>query len=372
MFKNLKKMLSLVMVIAMVFSLASCQGAPKKEETKEETKKEEVKEEKKEDPKEEAKEEAKKQKIALICDVAGTQVFILDMIDGFEKSAEKYGFEPIIAECADSDAFEDNFRAIVEEGVDLIIGGGWQAADPIQKMATEFPDKAAYALVDSQVEAPNVKCITFREQEGAYLIGQIAAMVSDEEDKIFGGVHVTQGPGSFKWRWGYMEGIKAIKPDAQFVFNYVGSFNDPAKAKEYAIQQYEQGCKFINSAAAGGDKGVFEAAKEKEFYTSGQDVDLTSPDNPYVVTCQIKNTGATIEKLLDDYFAQGESWTTDNETYGVAEGAIGAVYVTQDSETPRSEKLTDEHIKVLKEDVEKIKTKEIDLSEIPKEEDYVQ
>ncbi len=370
--QKIKKLLAVVVCIALLASLAACSSPQTEQTNQEQTNQEQTNQDQTNQEQTNGEQAAEKLKIALICDVAGTQVFVLDMIDGFKRSAEKHGFEAIVVESADSGAFEDNFRAIVEEGVDLVIGGGWQSADPIQKVATEFPDKADYALIDSSVEAENVKCITFREQEGAYLIGQIAAMVSDEADQTFGAVHVTQGPSSFKWRWGYMEGVKNIKPDAKFVFNYVGNFNDPAKAKEYAIQQYEQGCKFINSAAAGGDKGVFEAAKEKQFYTSGQDVDLTSPDNPYVVTCQIKNTGATVEKLLDDYFSQGENWTTDNETYGVKEGAIGAVYVTQDSETPRSEKLTDEDIAKLKEDVEKIITKEIDLSVVPAEEEYEQ
>ncbi len=362
--KNLlKKAFALTLSLVMVMALASCGGSAEK-----------AKEEKKEEPKQEAKKEekqeapAEKKKVALICDVAGTQVFILDMIDGFKKSAEKHGFEPIVAECGDAGAFEDQMRAILEEGVDLMIGGGWQATDGIQKMATEFPDKADYAIIDVPVEAENVKCITFREQEGAYLIGKVAALSSPEDQKMFGGVHVFDGPGSFKWRWGFMEGVKSVNPEAEFIFNFTGSFNDPAKAKELALQQYEQGCAFINGASAGGDKGVFEAAKEKEFFTSGQDIDLTTPDNPFVITSQLKNTGATMEKLLDDYFAPG--WTTENETYGIKEGAIGAVYVTADSETPRNPILTDDDIKVLKEAADKIVSGEIDLSVVPDEATY--
>ena len=309
-------------------------------------------------------------KVGLVCDVAGTQVIVLDMIDGLKASAEKHGFEVVIAECADAAAYEDNCRALVEEGVDLLIGGSWQAGDAISKMATEFPDRADYALIDSEVDVDNVKCISFREQEGAYLIGKIAGMVTDEEDQLFGAVHVSQGPSSFKWRWGYMEGVKSEKPDAEFVFNYVGSYNDPAKAKEYAIQQYEQGCQFINSAAAGGDKGVFEAALEKHFYTSGQDVDLTSPDNPWIVTSQIKDTYATMNYLMDQYY--GDSWNTENESLGIAEGAIGAVHVTHETENPRSDRLTDEDIEILKDTAEKIANKEIDLSVVPDEESYVQ
>lgn len=313
--------------------------------------------------------EAKK-KIALVTDPAGTQVFVLNMIAGLKDAAEELGFEPIVVECADAAAFEENTRALVEEKVDLIIGGGWPSGEAINKIATEFPDGAKYALIDSEVEAENVKCISFREQEGAYLIGMIAAMVTEPDEQLFGGVHVNQGVGSWKWRYGFMEGAKSIKPDSKFVFNYTGSFNEPAKAKEFAIQQYEQGARFINAAAAGGDKGVFEAALEKGFYTSGQDIDLTNPDNKYIVSSQIKDSYATVQYLVKQFMEQGDNWKSDNEEWGLEEGTIGAVYVTHESKNPRSDRLTDEDIAKLKEAAEKIKSGELDLKTLPKEEDY--
>lgn len=313
--------------------------------------------------------EAKK-KIALVTDPAGTQVFVLNMIAGLKDAAEELGFEPIVVECADAAAFEENTRALVEEKVDLIIGGGWPSGEAINKIATEFPDGAKYALIDSEVEAENVKCISFREQEGAYLIGIIAAMVTEPDEQFFGGVHVNQGVGSWKWRYGFMEGAKSIKPDSKFVFNYTGSFNEPAKAKEFAIQQYEQGARFINAAAAGGDKGVFEAALEKGFYTSGQDIDLTNPDNKYIVSSQIKDSYATVQYLVKQFMEQGDNWKSDNEEWGLEEGTIGAVYVTHESKNPRSDRLTDEDIAKLKEAAEKIKSGELDLKTLPKEEDY--
>lgn len=307
-------------------------------------------------------------KIALVCDKVGTQVFLLQMVNGLKEAATKYGFEYTVAECADSAAYEDNMRALVAENYNLIIGGGWQAGDAINKVATEFPDACDYALIDSAVDAENVKCISYREQEGAYLIGIIAALTTDGESHMYGAVHVNEGPGSWKWRYGYMEGVLSQDPDAKFVFNYVGSYSDPAKAKELAIQQYEQGCLFINSAAAGGDSGTFEAAKEKGFYTSGQDIDLTDPANPYIVTSQIKDTYATMVKLLDLYFS---GWNTDDEVWGVAEGTIGAVYVTHDSKNPISDRLSEADIAIAKQAADDIRSGKLDLTNMPTEEDYI-
>lgn len=291
------------------------------------------------------------------------------MIDALKDNAEKYGYEAIIVESADAAAYEDNARALIEEGVDFIIGGNWQSGEAINKIATEFPDAASYALIDSEIEAENVKCISFREQESAYLVGMIGAMVTEANENMFGAVHINQGAGSWKWRYGFMEGVKQIKPDAKFVFNYVGDYNDPAKSKEYAIQQYEQGAKFINAAAAGGDKGVFEAALEKQFYTSGQDIDLTTPDNPYILTSQIKDTYTTVEYLLEKYFGK-EKWSSENEEWGVEEGTIGAVHVTHESKNEVIEKLSEEDIAKLKQVAEDMENGKLDMKNIPAEEDY--
>ena len=307
-------------------------------------------------------------KIALVCDKVGVNPFLTQMVDALNEAAETYGFTPNVVECADTAAFEENIRALVAEEYDLIIGGGWAAGDPLNKVSTESPDASSYALIDSEVESEKVKCISYREQEGAYLIGCLAALTVDGESHIYGGVHCNEGPGSWKYRYGYMEGVKSIDPDAQFVFNYTNSYSDPAKAKELAIQQYEQGCLFINGAAAAGDSGVFEAAKEKGFYTSGQDIDETDAANPYIVSSQLKDTYQTMLNLIDEFFSG--SWTTDNTAWGVSEGTIGAVHVTHDSENPRTDRLTDEEIATLQQVAEDIRSGKLNLIDYPTEEEY--
>lgn len=307
--------------------------------------------------------------IALVTPKVSTQTYLLRMVEGLNESAEKYGFDATVVECADTAAFEENIRALVAEGCDLIIGGSWESGDALSKVAAEFPDACQYAMIDSEVEAENVKCITFREQEGAYLVGMLAAFVTDGESHTYGSVHVNEGVGSWKWRYGYMEGVKAVDPEAQFIFNYVGSYSDPAKAKELAIQHYEQGAMFVNSAASGGDSGTFEAALEKGFYTSGQDVDLTDPDNPYIVSSQIKDTYAIIQNLMDEFFSG--NYTDENSVWGVAEGTIGAVHVTHESVNAPSERLTEDELAQCKQAADDIRTGKLNLADMPTEEEYL-
>ena len=224
-------------------------------------------------------------KVAIILDPVGVNPFLTQVVDKFAevKAAGTYPMDYSVIECADDTAWAENIRASVEEGYDLILVVGWQGADPLNEVATQFPDKAQYVIIDTVCDNPNVKSYIFKPQEAAYLIGIVAAMVSADAGKPegpFGGVHANPGQGSFEWRYGYMEGIKSINPKVtndDFIFNYTKSYTDAPTAKELALQQAAQGCVFINAASAVADFGTFEAALEKGFYTSGQDFDRTSP-----------------------------------------------------------------------------------------------
>ncbi len=340
-----KRILALLAMGALALSLTAC-GA--KAETSEAPKGEAVK------------------KVALVSNKVGTNPFLTQMVSGLEDVGKKHGLEVTNVECVDTAEYEENIRAFAEEGYDLIIGGGWESGEALAKVSAEYPDKA-FALVDSEVGASNVKCISYRSQESSYLVGMIGALIVDGESNLYGGVHVDEGTGSWKGRYGYINGVKAIDDTATFTFNYVGSYNDPAKAKELALQISAKGAKFINAAAAAGGSGVFEAAKEQQFYTSGQDVDETNPDNPYIATSAIKDTYNTIVNLVELYLTD---WNTDNEEWGVAEGVLGAVHITHPSKNPISDRLSAEDIELVKKAVEDIKSGKIDLKTIPNEEDF--
>ena len=128
----MKKFFATVLALTMALSLAAC-GA--KEEAPAETPAETPAADT-EAPAENAL-PGEGMKIALVCDKVGTQVFLPQMVQALNEAAEKYGFEATVAECADNAAFEENIRALVAEEYDLIIGGGWQAGDAINKVATE-------------------------------------------------------------------------------------------------------------------------------------------------------------------------------------------------------------------------------------------
>lgn len=271
-------------------------------------------------------------KIALVLpEKIGVNPFFQLMDAGLKKAGEDFGLTVKTVEPSDINAIEENLRAFVADKYDLIITSSFKSTDPLTKVATENPD-SKFVVIDTIVDLPNVRSNVFREHEAAYLVGALAGL-STKTNKV-GMVLAMDTVELSKWSVGFSEGLKYTNDKAEFLINYVGGFTDPAKAKEHAIVQSDAGADFIAGAAAVGDLGVFEAAAEKGFYTSGQDIDRTVEDPEHIVTSQIKRTDTvvydTVKQFIEGTFATGVF------DYGLKEDGVGVVFVTQDSTSPLS------------------------------------
>jgi len=316
-------------------------------------------------------------KIAVICNTIGVNPFLTQVVDKFAEVYEA-GIYPMtysIMECSDVAAFGENIRASVEEGYDLIVSVGYEGSDALAEISQMFPDRAQYVIIDTVADSPYVKSFIFRPEEAAYLIGIVAGGVSKDAGKPkgpYGAVHVNPGQGSFEWRYGYMEGVMRVNPEVtydDFIFNFTRSYSDAPLAKELALQQAAQGCVFINAASAVADFGTFEAAIEAGFYTSGQDADRTTPDNPNIITTQIKYTGVVAGMVIDEFFTTGI--IPGIVSLGLGEGAVGAVYITDDGTNPRNTAvLKDWIVAEGRKAVQDIVSGTVSLTPVPLEEDY--
>ncbi|XEC96397.1 BMP family ABC transporter substrate-binding protein [Paenibacillus tarimensis] len=296
--------------------------------------------------------DSKAQKIALVLpEKIGVNPFFQLMDEGLKKAGDEFNVEVRTIESTDPAAFEQNLRATVADNYDLIITATFQAEDALNKVAAENPDKP-FAIIDTVVDLPNVRSVVFREHEAAYLLGAAAGLAT-KTNKV-GAVVAMDAPLLKKYTVGFEQGLKSTNPEAQFVVNYVGSFTDPAKAKELALLQHSQGADFIAGMAAVGDLGVFEAAKEKGFYTSGQDTDRTVEDPEHVVLSQLKGTDAVAYETVKS-FVEGD-FSFGAVDYGVKEDGVGLTYVTRDSETPLHPFVGKENIDKVKAIAEEIKS----------------
>lgn len=285
-------------------------------------------------------------KIAMVTDAVGTEQFIVQAVDALKEKADENGFEYSIMETADTSMYLEKGQAAAEEGFDLVIGLGWAAAEPFSELADMYED-IHFAVIDTTATNDQVSSIAYNEAEGAYILGTMVATAFPEDD-FFGYVSSFQTYATYKYRWGFEEGLLAINPDVEVMYNFTDSFSDTNKAYEFALQQAAAGANFImGGVAASANEGIYQAALEladsgDPIYTSGLSVDQTTADNPYLAFGLLKNTGNTMNYVVDNYLAG--TLERGPITLGVKEDGFGVYHITQEMDYRNEEIVTDEVI----------------------------
>jgi basic membrane protein A len=151
----------------------------------------------------------------------------------------------------------------------LIVGIGFDQAEGLTIVAEEYPNQN-FALVDMVVDNPNVASLTFRANEGSFLLGVVAGS-SSETGKIgfVGGMDIPLIRDFFV---GYEAGAKWANPDIEVLEPvFVGDWGDPTKAKELTVGLVELGADSIYSAAGKSGLGALGAADEQGIIGYGVD-----------------------------------------------------------------------------------------------------
>lgn len=203
--------------------------------------------------------------------------------EGITKIAEQLGCETKVIEIGrDQTKWEPTFMDLAEEGkYDVIISNGSSSAEVIEMVAEEFPEQK-FVMFDATMEEdkyPNLYAISYKQNEGSYLAGVLAALVTESdmenanEEKKIGFVGGSEHPIITDFLVGYIAGAKSVDEDIKVYVSYIGSWDDTAKGKETAIAQYNQGVDIIFPAAEQAGLGCVEAAAEMGKYIIGVDSD---------------------------------------------------------------------------------------------------
>lgn len=183
--------------------------------------------------------------------------------NGVTLFSQKTGTEFREFETANETQREQALRNMARRGDDPIVAAGPAQAQALERVAKEFP-ATRFAIVDAAVNLPNVQSIVFRDEEGAYLIGALAAL-SSRSGKIgfVGGMDV---PRTRRIACGYAQGAKYARPEIVILQNMTGTtaaaWNDPIKGAEFANAQFDRGVDIVFHAAAGTGLGVLQAAAD--------------------------------------------------------------------------------------------------------------
>ncbi|MBI9105174.1 MAG: BMP family ABC transporter substrate-binding protein [Spirochaetales bacterium] len=247
----------------------------------------------------------------------GDQSFNDAAWEGLAQAVEKYGIERKVLEAREQAQYVPNLSTLAEQNAALIVGVGFMIKDAVKETAEMFPN-TNFAIVDGGVDLPNVASIHFKENEGAFLVGAIAAKVS-KTGKI-GYVGGMSTPVTNRMEAGYRAGAITVNPDIEIFISYAGTFADPAKGEEMAVPQYDQGADVIFQVAGQTGLGVINAAKKKGKYAIGIDRDQNYLAPKNVLSSMIKRVDIAVSNACG--MVVNGTFEGKHYYYGIKEGAI--------------------------------------------------
>ncbi|MBL8047820.1 MAG: BMP family ABC transporter substrate-binding protein [Chthonomonas sp.] len=253
----------------------------------------------------------KKMKIAVVYDSGGRgdKSFNDSAWNGIERARQDFGIESVEVESKAAKDYEGNLSQMAEDGADLVIAVGLAQGEPLAKVAANFPD-TKFAIVDGSGDAKNIRSLKFKEEEGSFLVGVAAGMVSKTGKIGFvGGQEIDLIK---KFEYGFYAGAKWANPNIVILpAKYTGSWDDQGKGKDLAALLFSQGADVVYAAAGRAGLGTIKAAKDAGKFCIGVDSDQDDLEKGVVLTSMIKRVDeavyATIKDLKEGKYSAGET-----------------------------------------------------------------
>ncbi|HBG39278.1 MAG TPA: BMP family ABC transporter substrate-binding protein [Clostridiaceae bacterium] len=321
----MKKLTSLLVAILMVFSMTITGCGKNDVKSTDDSKNGEKQTEAKEDNKKPLK------VLLFINGNLGDKSFFDSANNGMKLIKEKYGCETKTIEVGtDRSKWEPALEDVSEQDYDIIIVGTFDMDEALTKVAAEHPDKK-YIMFDYEMDYKdgknkNVYSMRYKANESSFLAGALAAKMSKSHKLGFvGGMDI---PLINDFLVGYIQGAQYVDKNIKVLPSYVGNFNDPAKGKEMALAQYNQGIDIVYNAAGQTGLGVLDAAKEVKKLAIGSDSDqaMLYKDDPekanLILTSILKRVDNSIVRAIDKYI-KGELEFGKCEVLGLKEECVG-------------------------------------------------
>ena len=253
---------------------------------------------------------------------------------------ERLPIAPLVLQSKSQEDYEPNLQLLVDQGVGLAIGTGFMLENAVKAVARRNPD-ARFLLIDSPLldsqgrpyTAANVRSVIFREEEGSFLVGALAGLVTQANRVAFvGGMEI---PLIKKFEAGYRAGVATTNPEAsaKMLISYTGSFDNVSVGKQIAQDMLAKGADIIFHAAGSDGLGAIQAVKEaraagKRVWVIGVDSDQWSLAPEAVLTSMIKRVDLAVYQTIRD-LVQG-AFQAGNAALGVKERGVSYAEVRVD------------------------------------------
>jgi len=259
----------------------------------------------------------------------GDQGFFDDAARGM-KQLESAGFKTqVIQSDANNPAqWKANLQSVAGKW-DIVITGTTQMHDILNADAPKYPNQK-FIIYDDVVKQPNVASIVYKQNEGSYVAGVLAALVTTNKDKfplatgnkvvgLVGGMDI---PVINDFVVGFKKGVEVVDPSVQVKVSYVGNFTDSNKGFDQAKLMYDQGADVVFQVAGGAGIGVLKAAASAKRYAIGVDSNQNAIQPGFVLASMLKNIGESLVLAVNDS-AAGKLKYGETTSYGIANKGVG-------------------------------------------------
>ncbi|MDE2147250.1 MAG: BMP family ABC transporter substrate-binding protein [Burkholderiales bacterium] len=235
---------------------------------------------------------------------------------GAERWKQETGKPYLEFEIANPAQREQAQRRMAERGADPIVGIGFSQGSSMAKVARDYP-KLHFVVIDAEIDLPNVQSVLFKEQEGSFLVGMMAAMASKTHQIGFvGGMDI---PLIRKFSCGYEQGAKYADPKVGVTVAMTGTtpqaWNDPARGAELAKAQFASGVDVVFAAAGATGVGVYQAAHDAHRLAIGVDSNQNHLQPGTMLTSMVKRVDVAVYNAFK-HFTPGVT------TLGLKEGGV--------------------------------------------------
>jgi len=229
--------------------------------------------------------------------------------EGVQHAAHDFPLVLRDVEAGDPTSVEPAVRAFAERNYDLVIGVGVAQASVIETVGRDYPN-VNFAIVDGVINLPNVASLIFKEHEGCFLVGMIAAQTS--KSSVIGFIGGMDIPLIHKFEVGYEEGARYVNPRITVIPNYIGvtevAWNDPVKGKELARSQIDKGADILFAAAGNSGLGAFDAVEQigkdqngiPRKFVIGVDSNQNWVKPGFVLTSMVKHVDNAVYQTVKD------------------------------------------------------------------------
>ncbi|MFB6234896.1 MAG: BMP family protein [Halopenitus sp.] len=260
---------------------------------------------------------------------------------GIEQAAGEFDVsfdESQPSSASDFQQFQQRYARSENPNYDLVNCIGFAQRDALASTAPDYPEQN-FTLIDSVVDEPNVASYTFKEEEGSFLVGALAGLMtsrsfsagdgSTQSDSTnVGFVGGVDAPLIRKFQAGYEAGVKHVNENVDVITSFVGSFSDPSGGKEAALSMYQSGADIVYHAAGATGAGVFQAAQSEGRFAIGVDSDqsITQPEFANVILASmVKRVDSAVFKTTKNV-VKGNHQGGSAVSLGLEQDGVAIVY----------------------------------------------